>query len=98
LAPGAAAGSGFTYQGELHQGGTPVNAICNFKFSVWDQFGAGSIFGAIQTINGVSVAAGRFTVLLNEGGEFGPTAFIGEARWLQIEVQCPPDAGFTTLI
>jgi len=37
-------------------------------------------------------------VLLNEGGEFGPAAFIGEARWLQVDVQCPPDAGFTTLI
>jgi hypothetical protein len=97
-APGAAAGSSFTYQGELRQGGAPITAICNFKFSLWDQPGSGGSFGVPQTKSGVSVAAGRFTVLLNDGGEFGPDAFNGEARYLHIEVQCPPDAGFTPLI
>jgi hypothetical protein len=93
----ALAGTGFTYQGELRSGGSPVDADCDFQFSLWDSVSAGAQLGSIQTVTGVSVADGRFTVTLNAGGQFGPSAFTGEARWLALAVQCPPDGGFTAL-
>src|SRR5207249_579011 len=39
----------------------------------------------------VSVVNGLFTVVLNDAGQFGPSAFNGQARWLQAAVQCTGD-------
>lgn len=103
LAPRAVLGTGFTYQGQLKKNGAPVTANCNFTFSLWDAAGSGSPpaggnqIGGDQTVNGVAVSNGQFTVTLNGGGEFGAEAFNGEARWLQISVTCPGDSGAATL-
>jgi hypothetical protein len=103
LAPQAGLGTGFTYQGQLKKNGAPVTANCNFTFSLWDAAGSGSPpaggnqIGGDQTVNGVAVSNGLFTVTLNDGGEFGAGAFNGEARWLQISVSCPGDSGSSTL-
>src|SRR5258708_7715267 len=72
--PGAAAipaGPGFTYQGELRNGGGLVSAVCDFQFSLYNDVSSGTQVGATQAVTGVSVANGRFTVLLNGGREFG---------------------------
>lgn len=96
-------GASFTYQGQLQNGGGLVNNTCNFQFSLWDAAGSGSPptggtrLGGSQTVTGVAVLAGRFTVLLNPAGEFWASAFNGSARFLEIAVQCPPDGGYTTL-
>ena len=45
----------------------------------------------------VPVTDGLFAAVLNEGGEFGPTAFTGEGRWLGIRVACPGDGGYADL-
>lgn len=88
--------STFTYQGQLKTGSGPLTAVCNFQFSLWDAASAGNQIGVTQTSNGIAVTGGLFTVLLNSGGQFG-AAFTGDARWLQIAVQCGSDGGFTTL-
>ena len=97
LGPEALLGTGFTYQGQLKKNGAPVNADCTFTFSLWDAVGSGNPIGGNQTVNGVTVSNGLFTVTLNEGGQFGADAFNGEARWLQTSVTCPGDSGASTL-
>lgn len=92
LVPEAQLGTGFTYQGQLKKNGAPVNVSCNFTFSLWDAAGSdspptgGNQIGGDQTVNGVAVSNGLFTVTLN-----------GEARWLQTSVTCPGDSGASTL-
>src|SRR6266542_7155599 len=66
----AALGSGFTYQGTLQSGGQPVTATCDFQFSLYDALSSGLQVGATQTVTGVSVAAGHFTVVLNSANQF----------------------------
>ncbi len=94
----AALGTGFTYQGQLKQGGGAVNGTCDFQFSLYDDASAGAQLGSTHTIGGVDVANGLFTVTLNSGGEFGGSAFDGDARWLQVAVRCPAGSGsYSTL-
>lgn len=93
----AALGTAFTYQGRLTNGGGPVNAACDFQFSLFDAAGGGSQVGNTQTIPNVTVSGGLFTASLNGSGEFGPTAFTGQARWLQIAARCPAGNGNFTL-
>jgi len=97
-------GTALTYQGRLKLSGNPLNATADFQFSLWDGPGSGSPpsggtqIGATHAVNNVTVAGGLFTVQLNAGGQFGPTAFNGDARWLQIAVRSPASNGaFTTL-
>lgn len=79
-------GTGITYQGRLQQNGSAVNATVELKFSLWDDPVAGTQLGAVQTMNGVQVTNGLFSVELNAAGQFGPDAFNGQERWLQIGV------------
>jgi hypothetical protein len=89
----AALGTAFTYQGQLKSGGNPVNGTCDFQFGLWDAATGGTQIGTTQTKTGVSVSNGLFTVQL----DFGANAFQGDARWLQIAVQCAGDTSPTTL-
>jgi hypothetical protein len=93
----ATLGSAFTYQGRLLKDGTPVNDTCDFQFSLWDAVNDGNQVGNTQTINDVMVNNGYLTVSLNSGGEFGGSAFAGEARHLQIATQCTGDGDFVSL-
>ena len=94
---GAPLGTAVSYQGRLVDGGVTVCATCDFEFSLFEDAGGLMQVGATQTIVGVPVTDGLFTVELNGLDEFGPTAFIGDERYLEIAVKCPPDAGFTSL-
>jgi hypothetical protein len=89
--------STFTYQGQLKNGGTPVNGSCDMQFSLWDAVSGSNQIGSIQTVLGQAVSMGLFTVVLNSGGEFGATPFTGEARWLQVAVKCGSDVSYTAL-
>ncbi len=89
----AALGTGFTYQGQLKQSGSPVNGTVDLDFTLWNDPAAtdpGNQVGAAQSLTGVAVTSGLFTVQLNAGGEFGASAFTGEQRWLQISVNGTP--------
>ena len=85
-------GTGFTYQGQLVMNGSPVNGTTTLRFSLWDAAGSGSPptggnqIGANQIVPNVAVENGLFFVELDAGGQFGPNAFNGDARWLQVEV------------
>jgi hypothetical protein len=93
----ALAGTGFTYQGQLKNVNGPVNGICDFEFSLWDAADAGIQVGSTQTIAGVSVSGGLFTVQLNGAGEFGPSAFNSQGRWVEVAVKCAGDPAYITL-
>lgn len=86
-------GTAFTYQGQLKQGGNPVNDTCDFQFSLWDAVSGGTQVGTTQTKT-VSVSNGLFTVA---DPDFGAGAFQGDARWLGIAVKCSGEGGYTTL-
>ena len=91
-------GTAFSYQGSLERpAGTPVDGVsCDFRFGLWDAAAGGNQQGASpQTKPGVAVSAGVFTV---PDLDFGAGAIDGAAWWLEIEVQCPPDVGFTLLL
>jgi hypothetical protein len=94
----SALGTGFTYQGQLkNSGDSPITAICDFNFRLWDAASSGAEIGSSSAVNGVNVVNGYFTTQVNSGGEFGANAFNGEARWLGIEVKCTGDASYIAL-
>ena len=78
-------GTTFTYQGQLKQNGSPVNGVCDFQFSLWNELSGGNQIGLTQSPPPVGVTDGAFTVQL----DFGSGAFQGDARWLEIAVCCP---------
>jgi hypothetical protein len=101
-------GTAFTYQGQLKEGNAPVDAACDFKFTLWsdptsiasaDQVGPTLTFGGgASFLPPIDVVDGLFTVQL----DFGADAFDGNQRWMEIGVHCPaapPGTGFeyTTL-
>jgi hypothetical protein len=79
----ASLGTSFTYQGQLNQLGNPVDGSANLVFSLWDEPSGGVQVAPPVAIDNVVVEDGLFTVQL----DFGPEAFGGEARWLEIEVE-----------
>lgn len=85
-------GTGFTYQGQLKNGSTPVNGSCEVAFRLYDALTNGNVIGNPLTTT-VSVSNGLFTTQL----DFGPNVFDGNARWLDLRVKCGSDVGFTQL-
>ena len=82
-----AVGTAFTYQGRLSDADGPVNGTCDLRFRLYSAASGGSLLGT-DTVNGVPVSDGYFGVVLNDNGEFGGNAFDGQARWLEIRVNC----------
>jgi hypothetical protein len=100
LHPETPIGPGFTYQGELRRKGDVVTGSYDFLFSLWSDPVSNSPdykLGSTQMLTDVDVNNGLFTVILNSEGQFGPDAFVGNARWLQIEVKGQDDADYTLL-
>jgi hypothetical protein len=96
--PQATQGTGFTYQGRLTDGGgNPITETCDFRFSLWQTESGGSQVGGDCTVAGVDVTDGLFTALVNDSGQFGPTAFLGDERWLQVAVKCGSEPSYTPL-
>ena len=60
-------GTGFTYQGQLKQNGQPFSGSPNLIFKLFDAASGGNLLGT-QTVSGVNVSGGLFTVLLNGNG------------------------------
>ena len=70
----AALGTGFTYQGQLTDGGAPANGAYDFEFELFDALSGGSLVGGTVTQGGVTVTNGLFTVQLDFGNVFDGTA------------------------
>ena len=92
--------STFTYQGRLTDAGSAASGPFEMQFKLFDAPTAGTQQPqpgpiTIQFTGGsaVPVTAGVFTVQL----DFGPTAFPGAARYLEIGVRHPGDPAFTIL-
>ena len=77
----------FTYQGELQQGGLPLNGTANLEFKLFTLPAAGIQVGNTVTANAYPVSNGRFTIDLDftNGGTI-PGVYDGEARYLEISV------------
>ena len=87
-------GTNFTYQGQLKQGGAPLNSTADFEFKLFNALTGGVQFGGTNPVNNVNVVDGQFTATL----DFGAGAMNGDQRWLQIAVRSPAGSGnFITL-
>src|SRR5262245_27119240 len=79
---GTPLGTGFTYQGQLKQNGQPFTGTASLGFALYDASTDGNLLGT-QSVGGVSVNGGLFTVIL----DFGVPAYIdGQAGWLEISL------------
>ncbi len=87
-------GYGFTYQGQLMKSGIPVSApSCSFTFTLWDASENGNQKGGPLN-QSLAVTNGLFN---SNPLDFGVGAIQGEARYLQVAVQCPGDSIATAL-
>src|SRR5688572_28209191 len=90
-----AQGSTFTYQGRLNDGASPANGLYEMQFTLFDRSTNGTQVGVPISHAPVGVTNGLFTVALS----FGPNAFDGGGRWLEITVNLyGSDAVPTTLV
>jgi hypothetical protein len=85
--------SAFTYQGKLTDNGSPANGNYDLQFALYDSPNGGAQVGQTQTATNVSVSGGVFTTSL----DFGPAAFPGAVRFLEISAR-PSGAGPFTLL
>lgn len=86
--------TGFTYQGRLTDGGSPANGSYDLQFKLFDLLSGGSQQGSTQTLSGVTVTSGVFTVQL----DFGTSVFTTNAgKFLEIGVRNAGGPTFTTL-
>lgn len=83
-------GTAFTYQGLLTQSEVPANGQFCFVFKLFNAQTGGSQIGPDLSPCNVQVSDGQFSLDL----DFGPGAFVGEERWLQIQVVT--DGGLVT--
>ncbi|MDZ7789664.1 MAG: tail fiber domain-containing protein [Xanthomonadales bacterium] len=75
-----------TYQGRLENAGETFNGTANFQFLLFDSLSGGSQIGSIQNRPGLTVDDGLFQAEL----DFGPAAFGGGQRFLEIWVNGAP--------
>ena len=85
-------GSAFTYQGVLTDGNAPAQGSYDFVFGLYSDAAGTSQVDSDVNKGGVPVVDGRFTVAL----DFGPEAFVDEARWLRIGVRSTSAGGAYT--
>jgi hypothetical protein len=83
----------FTYQGKLTDNGIPANGKYDLQFALYDSASGGAQIGLTQTIANVSTSDGVFTVTL----DFGPSAFSGGARFLEISTRPSGSSAFSML-
>jgi hypothetical protein len=73
--------SRLTYQGSLEESGLPAEGAYDFRFTLQDE--QGTAMAPLHMVDTVPVTGGVFTVEL----DFGPGAFLGEDRFLRIELR-----------
>ncbi len=89
----APVGSGFSYQGQLTDGGTPANGSYDIIIDAYKLASGGTIL-ASQTFNGVSVNAGLFNI---PQVDFGEALYDGSEIWLEISVRTAGSGSFFPL-
>src|ERR1051325_11310053 len=86
-------GTAFTYQGQLRFQNSAVSGLEDFEFRLYDSASGGLQVGPTLGVTGMQLVSGRFAVQL----DFGPAAFLGDARWVEITVRPSVNGAFTTL-
>ncbi len=76
-------GTTFSYRGSLTANGGQANGTYDLKFTLFDSLANGTQVTATITNEAVAINSGLFDVAL----DFGPNAFTGEKRWLEIGVR-----------
>ncbi|WP_376690790.1 hypothetical protein [Wenzhouxiangella sp. EGI_FJ10409] len=84
--PVAAQDSTITYQGQLQENSTPFTGTANLQFQLYDALVDGSQVGTTVIQTNWPVEDGLFQVEL----DFGPAAFDGSARFLEVWVDGAP--------
>ncbi len=79
-------GSAFTYQGRLTDAGQPYTGMADLTFRLFDAETVGNQVGPDFVIAGHTITDGLLTADL----DFGPGAFLGDERWLALEVNGVP--------
>lgn len=80
LAVAAPLSTDIVYQGQLKEYGLPVDGTLPMTFQLFDAEAGGNPVGSAIVLSAVVVTNGLFQVTLN----FGPAAFSGEQRYLQV--------------
>lgn len=75
--------TGFTYQGELKQGGVPANGVFDFQFELYDVNSGGAIITSAVLVENVTVNDGVFSVEL----DFTSQPYAGDQLWLEVGVR-----------
>jgi len=89
------AGTAFSYRGSLTVGGSPAYGTYDLKFTLFDALTNGTPVAAPITDLALLINNDLFNVAL----DFGPTAFNGDRRWLEIGVRTNGSlADFETLV
>ncbi len=89
----APVGTQFSYQGQLLMNGSPANGVYDFKMELWNQMTGGTNLPP-EIYEDIIVTNGLFTIEL----DFGDTPFVGDAKFLKIQVRDGASvAGFTQL-
>ena len=83
----------FTYQGQLRDADQPASGSFDVRAILFTTDVGGSQVGPIVTLPAVAVVNGIFTTEL----DFGPGAFNGEPRWVELAVRRTGAPGFTRL-
>jgi len=93
VAPQAAIGTAFSYQGKLDDAGIPADGLYDFEFKLYDSSGGNGQVGSTVQADDVEVVDGFFTVELDFG-----SVFSGAARWLEVAVRPGASAGAYTVL
>lgn len=83
----------FSYQGSVSVSGSPANGSFDMQFKLFDALSGGVQQGTTNSLNGVTVTNGSFSVVL----DFQSSGFPGSNRYLEMSVQPAGGGGFTTL-
>lgn len=78
----AVVNSKFTYQGYLHEDGTPVTGMRNLDFQLYSDDACTTMVGSLISLPGVLINEGLFSVELS----VSPTEISGLGLWMGIEV------------
>jgi len=81
----------FSYQGYLEKGSppAPLTDTCTLEFKLCNDATAACAPGTVSNRPGVAVTGGVFNTTI----DFGANAFTGDARWMEVSVQCTGDGG-----
>ncbi len=86
------AGTAFTYQGRLTEGGVPVTGSYDFRFVLYDAEAGGSQVGSVVERTGIAVQDGLVTLDLDFGDVVSSSAL-----WLEVAVRAAGSTTYTTL-